>query len=331
MKQEVSIAVDAATGRPLNDSLVELASWTQLDDTAFNRSAFEFLLHAGFSSITMNRDYPDNLILDQFAKLYDLKIGWPVTNMVGFAIGLHNGSLADFLDTKVLQETYAAAHKLIFSSAFSRLVSQAQELETKPGLVKYTMYGIVISRPFSIVIECLLAVVAILGVCLIYTIMKSQSMLSSDPDSIASLFGMTQKDEAFLDHVVDMDDLSEASLHARMSSDRYILKKSEDAAGPTLRLLSSGKDNGASDDADATTTKESHIRLLFSKKDGSTNDGLEPTTTAVTKTEDSSIRPKELQPVVGIILVLVLGTAIGVLGYLKHQEVLLNGTHSYPT
>lgn len=323
MQQEVSITVDAATGQPSNDSLVELAPWTQLDDTAFNSSAFEFLLHAGFSSITIDRDYPDNLILDQYAKMYDLNIGWPVTNMVGFAIGLHDGPLADFLNTTVLHETYAAAHKLIFSSAFSQLVPKTQETGKGKGLVKYTMYGIVISRTFSIIVESLLIVVAILGAFLFYTITKSQSNLSSDPDSIASMLKMAQKDEVMLTHISKMANLSETSLHARMSSDRYTLKGS--ASGPTLHLISSGQDGNASNDSDPPRTKVSHVRVFFSKKDGNTSNGLEPITTTVSQTELRSIRPKELRPMVGVLLVLILSAAIGVLGYLKHEEMRLNG------
>ncbi|KUI71238.1 Protein AIG2 [Cytospora mali] len=280
MKQEVSIAVDAATAQPLNDSLVELASWTQLDDTTFNSSAFEFLLHAGFSSVVIDRDYPDNLILNQYAKMYDLNVWWPVTNMVGFAIGLHNGSLADFLDTSVLRETYATAHKLIFSSAFSQIISQTEEPGTRSGLVKYTMYGIVISRPFSIAVECLLAIVAILTAFLLYTISRSQSNLSSDPDSVASLLGMAQQDETMLCHLSNMDNLSETSLRARISSDR--------------------QDSDINDDPDNTTTITDHAQI-------------------------QSIRPKELRPIVGVLLVLALSSAIGILGYLKHQEMLLNG------
>ncbi|ROW08842.1 hypothetical protein VMCG_02883 [Cytospora schulzeri] len=327
MQQKVSIMVDAATGQPLNNSLEELGSWTQLDDGAFNSSAFEFLLHAGFSSTEINRDYPDNLILDQFAKMYDLNISWPVTNMVGFAIGLHEGSLADFLNTTVLHGAYAAAHKLIFSSAFTQLVSQARETGTREGLIKYTMYGIVISRPLSIVVECLLAVVAIIGAFLFYTITRSQSNLSSDPDSIASLLSMAQKDEAMLDHLSSMADLSETSLHARMASDRYILKRSDNTTSPTLHLLSSApaQDVDSSNDPDATTTGVSRIRILFAKKDSNTNHDLETTTTAVPHEQVQSIRPKELRPIVGILLVLILSAAIGVLGYLKHQEMLLNG------
>lgn len=138
MQQQVSIAVDAASGQPLNDSLTELDSWTQLDDISSNRSAFEFLLHAGFSLAVIARDYPDNLILDQFAKLYDTNISWPTTNMVGFAIGLHNGSLSDFVNTTVLHQSFAAAHKLISPSAISHLALQVSDSAAGNGLVKFT-------------------------------------------------------------------------------------------------------------------------------------------------------------------------------------------------
>lgn len=94
--QPVSITLDAATRRPLNNSLVELAPASPLESSLFNISAFEFLLHAGFPSLAIERDYPNNVILDQYAKLYGLNISWPVTNMVGFAVGMHNGPLTDF-------------------------------------------------------------------------------------------------------------------------------------------------------------------------------------------------------------------------------------------
>ena len=297
MKQEVSIAVDASTSKPVNSSLVELGSWTQLDDSLFNSSAFEYLLHTGFSSVVMDRDYPDNLILTQYAKMYDLNVSWPLTNMVGFAVGLQNGSLADLVDTTVLQESYAAAHKLIFSSAFSQLVSQTEELRTNNGVVKYTMYGIVISRPISIVVECLLAVVAILGALLLCAIARSKSNLHSDPDSTASLFEMTQKEETLLCHFSNMDRLSETAIHARISDDQFLLKDSDSTTGPTLHLLSAKQVTYTGADFEAT------------------------------RAQIKSIRPKELRPMVGVLFILVLGAAIGVLGYLKHQEALLHGMY----
>lgn len=299
MQQEVSIAVDAATGQPLNESLVELASWKQLDDTTFNRSAFEFLLHAGFSSVVVARDYPDNLILDQFAKLYDTNISWPTTNMVGFAIGLHNGSIADFVNTTVVRQSYAAAHKLIFSSAVSQLVLQTSDSGAGDGLVKYTMYGIVVSRPISVAVESLLFVVALLAAILFYTIVRSVSRLTSDPDSVASLFDMFQKEELILSRFSDKDNLSEDALQASICKDRYHLEQSNTTAGPTLRLLSAEPEAIDSDDRAATMT--------------------------VSSSKTRYIRPKELRSAVGILFILILAAAVGILAYFKRQEISMHG------
>lgn len=301
-KQPVSMTVDAATRRPLNNSLVELAPPSPLNNTLFNISAFEFLLHAGFSSLAISRDYPNNLILDQYAKLYDSNISWPVTNMVGFAVGLHDGPLTEFLNTTVIQASYSAAHKLAFALAVSQLVSGTAGLETRSGVIEYAAFGIVISRPFSIAVETLLVVVAFSAVALLYAIMRSPSNLTSDPDSIASLFGFIQQQDGVLSHLSTKDNLTEVSLSASIRADRYHLTHANDATGPTLQLLSSGNGPGASQSPNIMPT-------------------------LVSRTQTQSIRPKELRPAIGIPFVLVLAFAIGILAYLKHQEISLRGAH----
>lgn len=298
-KQPVSITVDAVTRRPLNESLVELAPPSPLNNTMFNISAFEFLLHAGFSSLAIPRDYPNNLILDQYAKLYDSNISWPVTNMVGFVVGLHGGPLTDFLNTTVIQESYAAAHKLAFSLAISQLVSQTSNLEIRSGVIEYTAFGVVVSRPFSIAVEVFLMLVAFSAVALLYTIMRSPSNLASDPDSIASLFGFIQNEDGVLSHLSTKDNLTEDSFSASIRADRYRLAPTTNATGPSLQLLPSG--NGTGSSPNSMPTLVSH--------------------------EAQSIRPKEFSPAIGVPFVLILAFAIGVLAYLKHQEVSLRGAH----
>lgn len=302
--QPVSITVDAVTKRPRNDSLIELGLPSPLNNTLFNISAFEFLLHAGFSSLAISRDYPNNLILDQYAKLYDSNISWPVTNMVGFAVGLHDGPLTDFLNTTVIHESYAAAHKLAFSLAISQLASSAASLETHSGVIKYAAFGIVVSRPFSIAVEVLLVMVAFSAVVLLFTIMQSPSNLTRDPDSIASLFGFIQKEDGVLSHLSTKDNLTEASLSASIRSDRYHLTPTNDATGPTLQLLSSGNGPGTSQSPNSVPT-------------------------LVSRTQTQSIRPKELRSAIGVPFVLILAFAIGILAYLKHQEMSLHGAHEF--
>lgn len=304
-QQEVTVTVDATTGRPLEKSLTELAAPTSLDISVFNISAFEFLLHAGFSSVVVPRDYPDNLILNQYAKLYKSNVSWPTTNMVGFAVGLHNGTISDFLNTSLIQESYAAAHRLIFSSAITRLVSDAGPQRTTDGLVQYTAYGIIVSRPISIVVETLLAVVAIMAIVLLYSVIKSHSNLVSNPDSIASLFGKIKDQGNLLSHLGAKDNLNEASLHASIRNDRYHLERT-DVSDPALQLL---------------------LPSQTTQAVGGTN-GM---STVVSRTNHQSICPKELRISVGAVFILTLAAAIGVLAYLKRKEMLLHGEYYCPS
>lgn len=302
-QQEVSVTVDAHTGRPLEKSLTELAAPSQLNNTVFNISAFEFLLHAGFSSVVIPRDYPDNLVLNQYAKVYKSNISWPTTNMVGFAVGLHNGTISDFLNATVIQESYSAAHKLVFSSAFTKLVSQAGPQRTENGLVRYTAYGIIVSRPISIAVETLLGVVALLAIVLLYTVIRSNSNLISDPDSIASLFGKIKDQETLLSHLGDKDNLNESSLRESIRNDRYHLER-----------------KGANDSA---------LQLLFASQGTQEFGNIKGISNVVSCTNHQSIYPKELRMPVGIALILTLAAAIGVLGYLKHQEMFLHGMYQF--
>lgn len=300
-QQEVSVKVDATTGRPLEKSLVELAVPSPLNNSVFNSSAFEFLLHAGFSSVIVSRDYPDNLDLNQYAKLYKSNISWPTTNMVGFAIGLHNGTISDFLNTTVIQESYEAAHRLVFSSAVTKLVSHTGPQRTRDGLVQYTAYGIIVSRPISIAVETLLVVVALMAIVLLYTVICSHSNLVSDPDSIASLFGKIKEQESLLSHLGASDNLSEKSLHASIRNDRYHLER-RDTNGPALQLLLPGQTTPAVGNNSSTST-------------------------VVSRTNHQSICPRELRLSVGAVFILTLAAAIGVLAYLKRQEMRLHGVY----
>lgn len=300
-QQEVSVTVDATTGRPLQTSLTDLAAPSPLDNSVFNISAFEFLLHAGFSSVVVPRDYPDNLILNQYAKFYKSNVSWPTTNMVGFALGLHNGTMPDFLNTTVIQESYAAAHRLVFSSTITKLVSNAGPQRIGDGLVQYTAYGITVSRPISIAVEALLGVVALLAIALLYTVICSDSNLINDPDSIASLFGKVKDQGSLLSHLGAKDNLNEVSLQASIRNDRYHLER-RGMDEPTLQLL---------------------LPSQTTQAVGTTN-GM---STIVSRTNHQSICPKELRIPVGAVFILTLAAAIGVLAYLKRQEILLHGVY----
>lgn len=152
--------------------------------------------------------------------------------------------------------------------------------------------------------ESLLVVVALLAAALMFTILRSVSRLTSDPDSVASLFRLVQKEESILSRFSNKDKLDENALHKSISKDRYQLELSKNAASPTLCLLSSEPE---ADDGD---------------KDKATKP-------ATSSSKPQYIRPTELRPAVGISFILILAAAIGVLSYFKHQELVLHGMFQF--
>ncbi|KAJ4420540.1 hypothetical protein N0V82_004313 [Gnomoniopsis sp. IMI 355080] len=289
IQQEVTVTVQADTRLPVSGSLVELSAPISMNETIFNSTAFEFLLHVGFAMLVVPRDYGESVLQNQNSKMVQYNITWPATNMVGFGIGSHDGPVSDFQSHAVMQAAYGSAHKLMFANAVSAIITQtAQPL--KNGTIRYILYGMVVSRPLAIVVECILAVVAILTGTLLYTLTRCHSNLCSDPDSIASIFGMLQHDESLLASFSGKDNLDEKSLLTAIGEHRYCLRRSNGAgmAVSSLHLLSAGAENITS----------------FPKR--------KPT------------RPKVFSLKIGVLYVGVLSAAIGGLIYLKHQEVVLH-------
>lgn len=302
-QQEVSVVVDATTGKPLDNTLVELGPATNLTDALFNATAFEFLLYGGFPMVSAPREYPDDLVLQPEATVSGLNISFPISNMVGFLFGMYNGSISDILDPTSIHETYRAAHQLIFSFAISQLLPDASDSTTTDGVIEYTLYGIVMGRPFAIAVECMLGVVAVLAAVMLYKIKLSRSNLDGDPDSTSSLFLQVQTEERLLSHFADKDGLDDASMRAFVAKHLYSLERSDATGRATIRLLS--PDTGFDDD-DSDADENTPVN----------GSALQP----------ASVRPKELRPVAGVLLLVVLGAALGVLAYFKHQEMVLNGT-----
>lgn len=303
-QQDVTVVVDATSRQPLQDSLVPTGPATNLSDSLFNSTAFEFLLYGGFPMLTTDRDYPDNLVLQPEATVGSLNISFPISNLVGFYFGLYNGSMTDLLNTTAMHETYTKAHQLIFSFAISQLTSRQVSSENRGGVVQYTLYGIVVSRAISIAVETMLGVVALLGAALLASLVRSNSNLDGDPDSTAALFTKVQNSQEILTHFAEKDGLDESSLRKDIASDCYHLQKANGTSPSSLALLSRG----------AAATGNGQPKSPKQPK---------PSSAAVT-----SVQPRELRPAMGLLFITILAAAVGVLAYLKHQEISLHGTIS---
>lgn len=306
-QQEVSVVLDADTRQPLQDSLVELGPAITLSDSVFNSTAFEFLLYGGFPMLPTDRDYPDNLVLQPEATTLNLNISFPISNLVGFYFGLHNGPMTDLLNATSVHETYAAAHRLIFSFAISKLTSLGVGTENREGVVQLTVYGVVVSRAISIAVETMLAVIALLGITLLVFLFRLESNLDGDLNSTASIFTKIQNEQEILAHFAEKDGLDASCLQRDIAGDHYHLLRGDSASPSSLRLLSPGSH---------ATSKRKQSSRKQSKPS-------KPLGNAVT-----SVRPTELRPTLGILFITILAAAIGVLSYLKRQENALRGRFS---
>jgi hypothetical protein len=300
-KQDVIVGVEADTLRPLDGSITAVGERTILDDEVFNRTAFEYLLGTGFPPIEQPRDYGGIVRLEQYATTLEKNLMWPSTNMVGFTAAHYNGSTSQLLDAKILQNTFTAAHKLLFSVVMSDLTAPDTIQSTAPSTLQYTMYGVVLNRVFSLVVEGLLILVAVLAVTLAVICNRAMSNLKEDPSSLAAIFKILRKSPPLLSDFASADCYEERHLLEKYGQHRCKLE-GKSCMEPELSF---GSD--ASEEIVLKTKSETNTSFHSS--------------TVIYK----PVKPLAMRPWVGALFLAVLTAAMALLVYFKIQETALGG------
>ncbi|KAI0538508.1 hypothetical protein GGR58DRAFT_526080 [Xylaria digitata] len=215
-KRNVSVALSRDTLIPVEESIVP------------NDNTFEYLLGTGRPPIDQVRDYPKEKTLEQYPQLVDNRIEWPITNMVGFAIGSQNYSAAELHDPYTLAAGYTMAHRSLFSTTVSRLLSNGTGIApvSQVGVMQYTTYGVI----------ALLLVAAALAGRTIFHRARRKSLLISDPSSISDILGTLQCSEAVLPDLVDQDRSDDATPKEHIGGNTYFLRENNEAGKITLCL-----------------------------------------------------------------------------------------------
>lgn len=296
-KQTVSVTITAEDRRPQESSISPLSAFQGISMSEFNATAFEYLLATGLPSKEFRRDYPRDRIIDQYATIADSTLMWPTTNMVGFAVGQINGSLATLQDPTTLQATFTSAHKLIFSAAMPQLLRTLEATDfQRPGTIQYTLHGVVVSRPISLVVECLLGVIALLVGAILFVSCRTQTNLVKDPGGLGATLGIFRESSQLLDDFADKDRHDDGSLEKSMRGDRYRLVRPNSFDNKGLRIE----------------------KLVVQRNSSQGQPAPGHVIAAPTK-------HKALRPISGVSFVVVLLAGIGVLVYLKKQEQVLGG------
>ncbi|KAI1291416.1 hypothetical protein F5Y03DRAFT_376764 [Xylaria venustula] len=299
-KRNVSVLLSADTLVPNEASLVPNGNKLMLLDSEFNITAFEYLLGTARPPVERARDYPKEQTLEQYPRLTDDRIEFPITNMMGFAIGSRNYSAAELHDPSVLAHALASAHKTLFSTTVARLLSNSTDVPptSQGGLIQYTTYGIIVSRPISAAVEGLLLVVVILTGCVLYCHARCRSLLDRDPSSISDILGTLQCSEAVSRDFMDQDRSDDATLRRDIEGNYYYLQEKNEAGKTTLNLHKGRNTKGKA-------TQEARFHL--------------------SERNYNPIRPSILSPIAGAGFIGLLLSAVVILAYLKQQEMASGG------
>ena len=155
---------------------------SNLPETIFNATSFEYLIGLGQSATELNGDWPDITTIQQGLKVEQLDISPPYGNMVGFALGNRSFGVQDYSDPRKMQQAFEAAHQLLFRLAINQL--QGQDVSQVEGKLYGKSTGIIMVPGFSIALELALVLIAISTFGVLIVNWNRHNKLQSDPASI---------------------------------------------------------------------------------------------------------------------------------------------------
>ncbi|CAM1508210.1 Fc.00g050580.m01.CDS01 [Cosmosporella sp. VM-42] len=306
-KQNVTATVRAADMRPIDASIKPLSDAETLSISEFNSSAFEYLMGAGVSSVTMPREYPFTHLIEHSQRLNNTGLEYPVAPMIGFAIGGQNYTINDYSNDTVMGTAFKAAHKQIFSVGINHILVNSTTPGTMDGDLAFASYGVVVSRAFSAVVEAFLCVVAMLALMLLWNSHANPSMLSDDPGSLGALINVVHNSQPLLKKFAGRGNLSDEQLQEALGNYKFQLLCGcqNDNGASVIQVLDQDKRTGDSDSGKVVQIDQPHL----TKQTG----------------HYSPIKPIALRKPIGALFTLFLCAGIIVLIVLKKQEEKLGG------
>jgi hypothetical protein len=275
-------------------------------EDVFNITSFEYLIGNAVNPTEARADLHDTVVMDQFPRIQDKKVSWPVSLMVGFALALGPPSVSDFASLDVLHDAFQKAHRLLFTAAFHTLTEVADTTQKSPqlltsGIIHDSPGAILLVRPIAITVEAILGLITLLCIALWWYSSHRPSNLKADLASISDLMQMLKSDEnASLDGFVGNRTLTADSLKSALCDARFQLLKD----GSRIVQLDSTTSNGPIPRRSTESENESKNALLE---------------------EHVARRPFELRSTTGMCFVGILFAFLALLVFLFFWSKKLNG------
>jgi hypothetical protein len=143
--QGARVTVNSSSGMVANVDPGSLNGTVSSVGEVFNLTHFEFLLGVGVQPTSLRSNYPDTAIVEQYPQLARHNLTWPVSNMVGFAVGLtqhYQLSISDLSTPDSLHQAFEKVHKLLFAVAFNTQIQDSSSTELDdlhPGFIQESL------------------------------------------------------------------------------------------------------------------------------------------------------------------------------------------------
>lgn len=230
-----------ATVLALSRSVVGIAAIgpkVSLPGDMFNITNFEMSLSSG--GVPSNgtgspfEEWPNSR-----AHLQDMELDLStIPVMTTLAIAASRKSAEEYLNPKLLHNSHEAAYRLLFARQMVDILKAGNATNASiAGTRHYDTQAVVVVPGFAYAAEALLAVIAVLGICILF--LRNQRLaLIGDPASIAAQMSLATSSIAIIDQFSSLDQASEKVLEDRISKERYQLSTTSDGKGCTLEYVS---------------------------------------------------------------------------------------------
>ena len=203
-----------------------IGSRTLLGPDQFNSTNFEYILNTGKSPSSTEKDITQNAVEFQYQIRND-ELAPPFNPMVAFALAATNYTVDQFKDPSIMPRAFEAAHKLIFALAVNQLMQPLlRNSKDLSGTVESEVLAIIIVRPFALVVEVLLAIVALATISLYIYNFRRVINLESDPSTIADIMTLRSLLGPSLETLQDISKCNIQAMEAALAKTQYQLLES---------------------------------------------------------------------------------------------------------
>ncbi|CZS94144.1 uncharacterized protein RAG0_04191 [Rhynchosporium agropyri] len=220
--QQMHVSVNASSnavtwGNPVGDNVTALAV-----EDVFNTTNFEILIGTGVMASDRRANLQDTAVLQQYSRIKDY--------------------VETLSDPVALQEAFQRAHQVLFTSAFSTLVTpilrdspQIISQNQGNGTVEDIQGAIILVRPISIIVEAALGMIILLTLSLWFHSHYRPSQLSSDPASIKDIMTMQPPHG---NTVSDDGTLTTTSLESALVQKKFRLSRTDNGTSLIIPMAS---------------------------------------------------------------------------------------------